>query len=678
MASASSHQRQLVLVVEGTAALGHHWDLLRTEYLEKIIKSFCECDALNQKPSNSPAELALVVYYTHGPHSGCLLQQTGWTTNLDRFWQWISRINFAGGGFGDAAIAEGLAEALLMCCPTPVANTVSQVTDRQKHCILVAASNPHRLPTPIPRPPVQGLLQPSANSDPSAAEHWWLADADTVAKAFSQCSVSLSVVSPRQLLSLKMIFNGAKRAQRATDTPIEAPKYAHHMVLLSETFMEARQALAHSSAMPTTVLPKVEVSSATSIPPAQQASAVRTPAAGLVAGRPGTASGIIPTVPVKTEPPSVSGMVASGVTHAASLALLQNTVPVSLSMPRSSQAQDSSVVADSSVVQDLKTIGSGTVASSLRPGATGMGNVNLMPNSSQARPILGATIGNSLGMAGGMVSAGGLPMHGMLTSSSAASGVVSSSQTLLGVAQNGLGITNNQVGMGMGHNSAQGVGISGFNNPGNLVPSSAIGAAGNTTVSNVQVVGMGQSVGGLGQGNLSAGTTQIGSSGLVMGGQNVMPTLGSGGVNLSPPTMIPTPGIPPPVQGLQPMGAVGNNALQPIGAVNNNALQVPAPVVTPPQQANTGPKYAKIWVGLLTGRSNEKLVTICKLEAYRQLTSPETLAADWPSQMQITRLIPQEHMPTKYPNTSLSLSLSPFLSIFLVVFSFFFLFASYA
>ncbi|MCO5574788.1 hypothetical protein L7F22_028580 [Adiantum nelumboides] len=286
MASAPSHSRQLLLIVEGTAALGHHWELLRTEYLDKIIKSFCDGESLNQKTPGPVAEMALVVFYTHGPYNGCLLQQTGWTTNSDKFCQWVSSINFTGGGFGDAAIAEGLAEALLMCCPTPVANSVSQVTERQKHCILVAASNPHRLPTPIPRPPVQGLPQPSTSSDPSAAEHWWLADADTVAKAFSQCSVSLSVISPRQLLSLKSIFNMAKRTTRTADTPMEVSKYSHHMVLISDSFVEARQALIHSggptAALPSVQLPKVETSSATSLPSAPQAPAatVRAPTAG--------------------------------------------------------------------------------------------------------------------------------------------------------------------------------------------------------------------------------------------------------------------------------------------------------------------------------------------------------------------------------------------------------------
>ncbi|MCO5574787.1 hypothetical protein L7F22_028579 [Adiantum nelumboides] len=340
-------------------------------------------------------------------------------------------------------------------------------------------------------------------------------------------------------------------------------------------------------------------------------------------------------------------MAASGVTHITSSAVLQNSLHVPMSIPHSASSQDSSVLADSSMVQDFKPIGSG-VAPSLRSGPGGTGNVSLLPNSSQARPILGTSVGNSLvGVPGGSVPAGGLPMPGMLSSSSA-SGGVSTSQTLHAVAQNGLGLTNNQVGIGMG----QGVGMGGFSNTGNLVGNASLGAVpsggpGNNSVSNMQAVGMGQSIAGLGQGNLSAATTQIGPTGLVMGGQNVLPALGSVGVNPSPPNMIPTPGIAQPVQGLQPMGAVNSNALHTMGAVNNNALQVPAPVATPPQQPNAGQKYAKIWEGYLTGHRQGKPVSICKLEAYRQASSPETLAADWPNQMQIVRLITQDHMHSK-------------------------------
>ena len=70
-----------------------------------------------------------------------------------------------------------------MCCPGPIVPPASQSADRQKHCVLIAASNPYPLHTPVIRPPVPGLLQSSPGGE-LQAEQWWLADAETVAKTF--------------------------------------------------------------------------------------------------------------------------------------------------------------------------------------------------------------------------------------------------------------------------------------------------------------------------------------------------------------------------------------------------------------------------------------------------------------------------------------------------------------
>lgn len=43
------------------------------------------------------------------------MQRTGWTRDPDVFLQWLASIPFSGGGFNDAAIAEGIAEALMVC-----------------------------------------------------------------------------------------------------------------------------------------------------------------------------------------------------------------------------------------------------------------------------------------------------------------------------------------------------------------------------------------------------------------------------------------------------------------------------------------------------------------------------------------------------------------------------------
>ncbi|KAF2311184.1 hypothetical protein GH714_019939 [Hevea brasiliensis] len=107
-------EKQLIVAVEGSAAMGPFWQTILSDYLEKIIGSFCGGDLTGQKPSPSNnVELSLVTFNSHGSYSACLVQRTGWTRDVDIFLQWLAAIPFAGGGFNDAAIAEGLSEALM-------------------------------------------------------------------------------------------------------------------------------------------------------------------------------------------------------------------------------------------------------------------------------------------------------------------------------------------------------------------------------------------------------------------------------------------------------------------------------------------------------------------------------------------------------------------------------------
>ncbi|KAL5078771.1 hypothetical protein RYX36_007192 [Vicia faba] len=106
--------KQVIVVVESTAAMGPYWDTLQMDYLDKIVRSISGNESTGQKPSVSNVEFALVTYNTHGCYSGILVQRTGWTRDPDVFLQWLSSIPFSGGGFNDAAIAEGLAEALMV------------------------------------------------------------------------------------------------------------------------------------------------------------------------------------------------------------------------------------------------------------------------------------------------------------------------------------------------------------------------------------------------------------------------------------------------------------------------------------------------------------------------------------------------------------------------------------
>ncbi|KAH9315691.1 hypothetical protein KI387_024318, partial [Taxus chinensis] len=274
----SSSAHQLILVIEGTAALGPYWSLLRSEYIDKIIRSFSGNELGSQKSSGPFIEMALIVFYSHGPHSVCSVQRSPWTKNFDLFQKWLSDINFCGGGLGEVAIAEGLAEALTMFAPSQTVTQMAQGMDRQKHCVLVAASNPHPLATPVRRPSSHTSSQQNGNSEFQTPQ--WLADAETVAKSYAQSFVSLSVIAPKQLPKLRSVYNAGKRNPSATDAVMENRKHSQHLVLLSDGFMDGCSALSFSGATSVNAssnLIKTDLTSAAmhSVPLQPQTTAVR-------------------------------------------------------------------------------------------------------------------------------------------------------------------------------------------------------------------------------------------------------------------------------------------------------------------------------------------------------------------------------------------------------------------
>ncbi|TQD70369.1 hypothetical protein C1H46_044094 [Malus baccata] len=196
-------EKQLIVAVEGTAAMGPCWATVVSDYLDKIIRL-----------------------------QGVSVE----TSQVGR----LSAIPFSGGGFSDAAIAEGLSEALMMFPTVQNGSQNQQNVDCQKHCVLIAASKPHPLPTPVYRPQIQNLEQ---NENIDAQTENRLYDAEAVAKSFPQSSVSLSVICPIQLPELRAIYNAGKRNPRAADPPIDNAKNPRFLVLISENFMEARATL---------------------------------------------------------------------------------------------------------------------------------------------------------------------------------------------------------------------------------------------------------------------------------------------------------------------------------------------------------------------------------------------------------------------------------------------------
>ncbi|KAL3367877.1 hypothetical protein AABB24_008981 [Solanum stoloniferum] len=195
-----------------------------------------------------------------------MLQKSGWTRDIDLFFQWLSALPFSGGGFNDVAAAEGLAEALMMFSSLKNA-------DGQRHCILVAASNPYPLPRRVYYPAMLNLEQ----SDNEAHTSLRLADAETVASAFPQCSVSLSVICPRKLPKLRAIYNAGKCDRQAAAPPVDTSKNPNFLVLISENFSEACAAFSHTemeSLAPNQTLVEMDMSS---VPPVSGPAATSNP-----------------------------------------------------------------------------------------------------------------------------------------------------------------------------------------------------------------------------------------------------------------------------------------------------------------------------------------------------------------------------------------------------------------
>ncbi|KAK9276529.1 hypothetical protein L1049_006063 [Liquidambar formosana] len=624
-------EKQLIVAIEGTAAMGPFWQTVVSDYLEKIIRCFCGNELTGQKPSSPSIELSLVMFNAHGSYCACLVQRSGWTRDVDIFLQWLTAVPFVGGGFNDAAIAEGLAEALMMFSIPPNGSQTQQNVDGQKHCILVSASNPHPLPTPVYRPQMQNLEQ-SENIEAQAESR--LSDAETVAKAFAQCSVSLSVICPKQLPKIKAIYNAGKRNPRAADPPVDNVKNSHFLVLISENFMEARAALSrpgitsltsNQSPVKMDIVPPVSGPPPTSIPSVN----------GSIMNRQPISVGNIPTATVKVEPSTVTSM-ASGPTfpHIPSVprAASQGAPSLQTSSP-SSASQD--MISSGDNVQELKPIVNNMAQSSRLVGPAAA-NVSILNNLSQARQVMNSaalTGGTSIGLQ----SLGGTPMA-MHMSNMISSGMASSVPANQNVFSSGPSGITSITGSGTLGGTAQ---VTQNSAPGSFTSATSnMSANSNLGISqplgNLQGgVSMGQSVPGMSQGNLSG--PQMVQSGIGMN-QNMISGLGSSSISSGTGTMIPTPGMSQPVQ----------PGLQSLGVNNNSAANMQLSQQTSSALQSAQSKYVKVWEGNLSGQRQGQPVFITRLEGYRSASASETLAANWPPTMQIVRLISQDHMNNKY------------------------------
>ncbi|KAJ6982231.1 hypothetical protein NC653_025365 [Populus alba x Populus x berolinensis] len=641
-------EKQLIVAVEGTAAMGPFWSIIVSDYLEKIIRCYCGNELLGQilltivlclssvqiqKVPTSIVELSIVTFNSHGSYSACLVQRSGWTRDVDIFLQWLSAIPFAGGGFNDAAIAEGLSEALMMFPIDPNGIQTQSNVDEQRNCILIAASNPHPLPTPVYRPQIQNLEQ-TENID--AQNESRLSDAETVAKSFPQCSVSLSIICPKQLPKLRSIYNAGKRNSRAADPPVDNVKNPHFLVLISENFMEARAALSLPgvTSLTSNQTPvKVDIASVTSVTGPAPTSI--TSVNGSITNRPAISVGNVPTATVKVEPSTITSM-ANGPNfpHNPSVPRpASQGVPILQTSSPSTTTQDRATSGDD--VQDLKPNVS-VMTQSARPGPPAAANVSILNNISQARQVMnsaGLSGGTSLGLPSINQTSVAMHMSNMISSGMASS--VPAAQTVFSSGQPGVssitgsgtltGTTQIGPNSGLGSFTSATSNMSGNSNLGRI----------SQPMGNLQAgVSIGQSAPGMSQGNISG--AQMVQSG--MGANpNTMNGLGPSGVSSGMNTMIPTPGMSQQVQ----------SGMQPLGANSNSADNLPMSQQTAGGLQPAQSKYVKVWEGNLSGQRQGQPVFITRLEGYRSASASETLAANWPPTMQIVRLISQDHMNNK-------------------------------
>ncbi|XVF03439.1 hypothetical protein REPUB_Repub04eG0261600 [Reevesia pubescens] len=621
-------EKQLIVAVEGTAAMGPYWQIVVSDYLDKIIRCFCSSESTGQKNSTSNVELSLVTFNTHGSYCACLVQRSGWTKDVEIFLQWLSAVPFSGGGFNDAAIAEGLSEALMMFPIAPNGNQTQQNVDGQRHCILVAASNPYPLPTPVYRPQIQNLEQ-SENMEAQIESR--LSDAETLAKSFAQCSVSLSVICPKQLSKLKAIYSAGKRNPRAADPPVDNVRNPQFLVLISENFMEGRAALSRPgvpSLAPNQSPMKIDISTSVTGPPPTSVPSVN----GSMMTRQPVSVGNVPTATVKVEPTTITSMgTGPAFPHIPSVPRAPSqAVPTLQTSSPSTTTQEVIISGDN--VQELKPTVSG-MTQPLRPVPPAAANVNILNNLSQARVMNSAALTGGASI--GLQSMGQTPVA-MHMSNMISSGMTSSvppAQTVFSSGQSGM---TSLPGSGALTGTAQvppNSGLSSF-------ASATSNVAGNTNIGisqpmgNVQgAVSMGQSVPGMSQGNHSG--AQMVQSGVGMS-QN-MSGLGPSTVSSGTGTMIPTPGMSQQV----------SSVIQTLGVSNSSAASMPLSQQTSSALQSAQSKYVKVWEGNLSGQRQGQPVFITRLEGYRSASASETLAAHWPQTMQIVRLISQDHMNNK-------------------------------
>ncbi|KAE9604721.1 putative mediator complex, subunit Med25, von Willebrand factor type A [Lupinus albus] len=214
----ASHRR-LIIVVDGIAGLSPYWPKILPEYLEKIIRCFYD-KSRDEGDNNVTCELGLVMYNANsqlGMSSISLfffsfdLQSINWTRDVDTFLGTLSCLAFNGNDLSQYAMAEGLAEALMMYTrPFNGTCTTQDYYDGEKHCILVAAGDPVPLKMSVTVPMIQDGKCQNFEAD---------------------------------FLEVTQMFSQGNNITEMEHVPLYSYKIDEIFVMLSHNFKEAREAI---------------------------------------------------------------------------------------------------------------------------------------------------------------------------------------------------------------------------------------------------------------------------------------------------------------------------------------------------------------------------------------------------------------------------------------------------
>ncbi|XP_071657272.1 mediator of RNA polymerase II transcription subunit 25 isoform X2 [Patagioenas fasciata] len=204
----------VVFVIEGTANLGPYFESLRKHYLLPAIEYF------NGGP---PAETdfggdfggtqySLVVFNTVDCAPESYVQCHAPTSSAYEFLTWLDSIQFVGGGGESCSlIAEGLSTALQLF--DDFKKMREQIGQTHKVCVLICNSPPYLLPA------VESTTYSGCSTE-------------SLVQRIGERGIHFSVVAPRKLPALRVLFEKAGPPGGLEPPPKECGQDPRHMVLV--------------------------------------------------------------------------------------------------------------------------------------------------------------------------------------------------------------------------------------------------------------------------------------------------------------------------------------------------------------------------------------------------------------------------------------------------------------